>query len=426
MVPIWMKLGANASIKIKYRPYYSDSADFYERNYTEAGGKGEPEQSQHQPQQQHQIQSQQQHQQQPQQQHQHQPQQHQPQQQQQPQQQHQSQQQPQELQQPQQQHQPQQQQPPQKQQESLVESKATENSSTMNEEMTEEPYDNQGNYIGDQQRTKAILSISLEYESDRSFRDDYREQDSYDSYNQRERGDRGGSRSRPTQRGRGKPQRGRGGGGGFRERSPIRRGDWPDRSPYDRYTQPMPDYPRALPVPERNDCEIIVVSKALTQMSLIKFVEHRNMPVEEALALLSRNFAEVQRGGSTGREAVYALLGQLADGRTLTALQYDKVIDYLKERREQQVKIELGEPLATSTNNKTQVDLQQRILSILNDKKIESTPTPVPAPVPAPVAVPVPATVPISTPTPVADTKNKLLNDPTVRKALDSILQKFI
>lgn len=54
------------------------------------------------------------------------------------------------------------------------------------------------------------------------------------------------------------------------------------------------------------------------------------MPIEDALQLLSRNFQEVQRGGSSGREAVYALLGQLADGRTLTVLQYDKVIEYLQ------------------------------------------------------------------------------------------------
>lgn len=54
------------------------------------------------------------------------------------------------------------------------------------------------------------------------------------------------------------------------------------------------------------------------------------MPLEDALQLLSRNFQEVQRGGPSGREAVYALLGQLADGRSLTVLQYDKVIEYLQ------------------------------------------------------------------------------------------------
>lgn len=75
-----------------------------------------------------------------------------------------------------------------------------------------------------------------------------------------------------------------------------------------------------------------------------------------------------------------------------------------QERKEQQIKIELGEPLPAASS-KTQVDLQQRILNILNDKKVI-------APEPAPVS-------------PAAPTQSKLLNDPTVRKALDSILQKF-
>lgn len=85
----------------------------------------------------------------------------------------------------------------------------------------------------------------------------------------------------------------------------------------------------------------------------------------------------------------------------------NKFITYIvpQERREQQVKLELGEP-TPAPNNKTQVDLQQRILSILNDKKTKTESPPAPSP-PKPE-------------------QNKLLNDPTVRKALDSILQKFI
>nr|XP_049706373.1 nuclear receptor coactivator 5 isoform X1 [Helicoverpa armigera] len=316
----------------------------------------------------------------------------------------------------------------------------------------EELYDNFGNYIGDQ---------------------NYREEEYEEGYQGKPGWEgRGGARGRAAPRGargRGAPVRGRG-APGFRDRSPVvggRGGDWKERGGYDRYQQQMSDYPRALPVTERNDCEIIVVSKTLTEYaeyiegrlkrlgivvdllfpmedvpigkvlgniasrgclyavlvmpqnqenrSLTLTIlhglpqEHRNMPLEDALQLLSRNFQEVQRGGPSGREAVYALLGQLADGRTLTVMQYDKVIEYLQERREQQVKIELGEPLTSAPTNKTQVDLQQRILSILNDKKV-ITPTE-----PSPPAAP-------ATPAP---TQNKLLNDPTVRKALDSILQKF-
>ncbi|KAF9786586.1 hypothetical protein SFRURICE_016309 [Spodoptera frugiperda] len=280
----------------------------------------------------------------------------------------------------------------------------------------EELYDNFGNYIGDQ-----------------SYRDE-----EYDEGYPGKPGweGRGGMRGRGIPRGRGRG-RGRGAPPGFRDRSPVsgRAGEWKERSSYDRYQQ-MSEYPRALPVTERNDCEIIVVSKSLTEYAeyiegrlkrlgivvdllfpmedvpIGKVLEHRNMPLEDALQLLSRNFQEVQRGGPSGREAVYALLGQLADGRTLTVLQYDKVIEYLQERREQQVKIELGEPLNPPPTNKTQVDLQQRILSILNDKKVI-----------APVEQPPPAAP--TPPAPAPPTQNKLLSDPTVRKALDSILQKF-
>ncbi|KAJ8713586.1 hypothetical protein PYW07_013956 [Mythimna separata] len=323
------------------------------------------------------------------------------------------------------------------------------------EDGNEDLYDSFGNYVGDQ---------------------------GYEEYDEGYPGKpgnweaRGGARGRGPVRGaRGRGVRGRGAPGGFRDRSPIsvggvRIGDWKERGNFERYQQQMSaEYPRALPVTERNDCEIIVVSKALTEYaeyiegrlkrlgivvdllfpmedvpigkvlgniasrgclyailvmpqnqenrSLTLTIlhglpqEHRNMPLEDALQLLSRNFQEVQRGGPSGREAVYALLGQLADGRTLTVMQYDKVIEYLQERREQQVKIELGEPLTTAPSSKTQAELQQRILSILNEKKVAplvKSPPPVVAPTP-----------------PAPPAQSKLLNDPTVRKALDTILQKF-
>ncbi|KAJ2943697.1 hypothetical protein O0L34_g16808 [Tuta absoluta] len=320
-------------------------------------------------------------------------------------------------------------------------------------EDSDEHYDKFGNYIGDQK--------------------EYGEDEEGYSHNQGH-SQRGGPRGRgPRGAPRGRGQRGgRGGQGGFRERSPPtgRGGDWVDRGGYDRFNK-MSDYPRAVPVTERNDCEIIVVSKALTEYaeyiegrlkrlgivvdllfpmedvpigkvlgniasrgclyailvmplnqehrSLTLTIlhglpqEHRNMPLEDALQLLSRNFQEVQRGGPSGREAVYALLGQLADGRSLTVLQYDKVIEYLQERREQQVKIELGEPLTTPAAGKKEVDLQQRILSILNEKKSITPQAEAPPPAPAPAPAP-------------QQGQTKLLNDPTVRKALDSILSKLV
>ncbi|KAJ0178189.1 hypothetical protein K1T71_006012 [Dendrolimus kikuchii] len=312
------------------------------------------------------------------------------------------------------------------------------------DDAAEELYDNYGNYIGD------------------NYREEENEEPAWES-NEAPRGGPRGRGPRGAMRGRGGRSRPM---PPYNDRPAGHGGDWPERG-YDRFQQSVTNYPpRVLPVTERNDCEIIVVSKMLTEYaeyienrlkrlgivvdllfpmedvpigkvlgniasrgclysilvmpqnqehrSLTLTIlhglpqEHRNMPVEDALQLLSRNFQEVQRGGPSGREAVYALLGQLADGRTLTVLQYDKVIEYLQERREQQVKIELGEPLPSAPASKTQVDLQQRILSILNDKKISAKPE-----------LPVPQTTP--TPTP----QNKLLNDPTVRKALDSILQKI-
>lgn len=324
---------------------------------------------------------------------------------------------------------------------------------TQMEDESEEAYDNYGN------------------NNDHGFQEEFEEGNNRpEIHDERGRG-----------RGRGLGPRGKGirgarsRGPSFCDRPPINTsGEWVDRSGYNRFPKP-PEYPRTLPVPERNDCEIIVVAKSLTEYaeyienrlkrlgivvdllfpmedvpigkvlgniasrgclyailvmpmnlehrSLTLTIlhglpqEHRNMPIEDALQLLSRNFQEVQRGGPSGREAVYALLGQLADGRSLTVLQYNKVIEYLQERRDHQVKLELGESSTapvTATTNKTQVELQQRIMNILNDKNVQ---TPPPAPVVAPA--------PVNTTTATTTAQNKLLNDPSLRKALDSILQKI-
>lgn len=101
------------------------------------------------------------------------------------------------------------------------------------------------------------------------------------------------------------------------------------------------------------------------------------MPIEDALTLISRNFVELQRYGSTaGHEAAIALLNQLANGRSLTVMQYDRVLEYVKECRDKQAKAEHGDD-AGNMSDKTQVDLQQRIMSILNNdtKGTEATAT---------------------------------------------------
>jgi hypothetical protein len=82
--------------------------------------------------------------------------------------------------------------------------------------------------------------------------------------------------------------------------------------------------------------------------------------------------------------------------------------------------------------NKQQVDLQHRILNILNNTSGVSGPpiAPIPTAVPAPVA-PVPAPVaPVTGPWALGSQggtagtgPTPLLNDPTVQKALDSLIQ---
>lgn len=103
------------------------------------------------------------------------------------------------------------------------------------------------------------------------------------------------------------------------------------------------------------------------------------MPIDDSMELISRNWAEYQSSGRVaGRAALQAHLRQLAAGHTLTVLQYDTVLQHLKDARVRQVKLELGEQ-AVDTSNKTAVDLQQRIMSILEGG--DAAPSPAPAPV---------------------------------------------
>ncbi|XP_017757014.1 PREDICTED: nuclear receptor coactivator 5-like isoform X1 [Eufriesea mexicana] len=182
--------------------------------------------------------------------------------------------------------------------------------------------------------------------------------------------------------------------------------------------------------------------------------EHRNMLVEDAINLISRDFANYKAGGRSvplntpfanerHPDAIQVLLNMLADNHQLTVLQYDRVIKYLEIKREEQVQVELGDvkdlPTTTTTitvNDPKQAELQSRILNILNSNKTTSsapTPSPVPAPTSTPAPVP-PATwgTAASTATTASTTTtttstgvspSPLLNDPTVQKALDSLLQ---
>ncbi|CAK9802763.1 Nuclear receptor coactivator 5 [Anthophora plagiata] len=180
--------------------------------------------------------------------------------------------------------------------------------------------------------------------------------------------------------------------------------------------------------------------------------EHRNMLVEDAINLISRDFANYKAGGRSvplntpfanerHPDAIQVLLNMLADNHQLTVLQYDRVIKYLEIKREEQVQVELGDvkdiPTTTTTitvSDPKQAELQSRILNILNSNKTNSS-APAPSPVPAPTSAPTPvppatwgtaastATTASTTTTTTGVSPSPLLNDPTVQKALDSLLQ---
>jgi len=131
------------------------------------------------------------------------------------------------------------------------------------------------------------------------------------------------------------------------------------------------------------------------------------MPVEDAISLISRDFANYKAGGRSvplntplanerHPDAIQVLLNMLADNHQLTVLQYDRVIKYLDMKREEQVQVELGDakdlPVKTSlapVNDPKQAELQTRILNILNNSKSASTPAE-PSPVPPPTSAPAP------------------------------------
>lgn len=160
--------------------------------------------------------------------------------------------------------------------------------------------------------------------------------------------------------------------------------------------------------------------------------EHRNMPVEDAINLISNDFQEklnkekqkpsvpmavpiISASSIVAPplkdrhpEAIQTLLNLLADNLPLTVLQYDRIIKYLTERRTLQVKAELGDGadappppipstlisetttgITTTTTNTTttpasstvpqskppdpEIELQKKILNILNKSSITDT-----------------------------------------------------
>ncbi|XP_037825972.1 nuclear receptor coactivator 5-like [Lucilia sericata] len=151
--------------------------------------------------------------------------------------------------------------------------------------------------------------------------------------------------------------------------------------------------------------------------------EHRNMPVEDAIKLVSDDFRKkIMRDKAAGManqqqqrnmppvpmnvpqmaphlpnpvpiipantanymapplkerhpDAIQMLLNLLASNMPLTVLQYDRIIKYLQQRRELQLKVELGdaaEEMIKSTPD-PEIELQKKILNILNKPSVAET-----------------------------------------------------
>lgn len=154
------------------------------------------------------------------------------------------------------------------------------------------------------------------------------------------------------------------------------------------------------------------------------------MPVDDAVALILRNFEAYMRGDKVlpmampnapvslnerHPEPIQILLNLLADNRALTTLQYDRIIKYLQDKRELQYKQEVGDAGDLDKDqNAKQTELQNRIMSILNQTS-PGAPSPVAVP-----TFPLASSAPQPVPKPTAPT---LLSDPSVQKALDNLMQ---
>lgn len=147
------------------------------------------------------------------------------------------------------------------------------------------------------------------------------------------------------------------------------------------------------------------------------------MPLEDALVLVTRNFDAYMRGDKTVTEtlgpggvlsvsdrhptSMQLLLNLLAENRQITSSQYDKLVKYLQDRREVQGQHEITEGVNQDSqeSNSKQAELQSRIMNILNKAAVENPPPPPPP-----------------DKSQSADVAPPLLKDPSVQKALDSLL----
>ncbi|TRY70246.1 hypothetical protein TCAL_11615 [Tigriopus californicus] len=125
--------------------------------------------------------------------------------------------------------------------------------------------------------------------------------------------------------------------------------------------------------------------------------EHRNMPLEDAVHLLANDFQQTletqAKTGEIGKsmpDDVRAVVGFLVDNRPLSVMEYDKLIKYLANKREQMLRMEYGDnipphlvepPVGPALNPATkakQSELQAKIMDILS-KPIERPSAPAPS-----------------------------------------------
>lgn len=171
--------------------------------------------------------------------------------------------------------------------------------------------------------------------------------------------------------------------------------------------------------------------------------EHRNMPIDDAISFIDKNFASYKEGQlnpSTGvkvvahrhSDAIQQLLLALAENRKLTVLQYDTIINYLnvsfvktksvnsdvrliyfffQERRDVQIKEELGDAADKLIPARTlEEKLQEKILSILEKPTMKDTMK----------------SIETETPEQVLTGGLEILTDLKVQRALDALLKSCI
>ena len=78
--------------------------------------------------------------------------------------------------------------------------------------------------------------------------------------------------------------------------------------------------------------------------------EHRNMPLEDAIAFMAKNVEALVEGKSAGisgsdgiPEDIRTVIGFLVDNRPLSVMEYDKLIRFLAGRREGMLRLEYGD-----------------------------------------------------------------------------------